>query len=153
MDQSSTNKVILIGRLGQEPELKTIPSGQSVANISIATSEKFKNNKGEFTEKTEWHRCVCWGQTAEFVGKYLNKGALVYVEGKLQTRKWQDKNGNNQYSTEIHVNQLTPLGSKKDIPPKNNSEEDDLPDFLKEDLSNNSSGMNDLPDDEKDWPF
>ena len=153
MDQSSVNKVIIIGRLGQNPEKKTTPTGKSLINISVASSEKFKNNNGEYIVKTEWHRCTCWGQTADFVNKYLNKGSLVYVEGKLQTRKWQDKNRNDRYSTEIQVNQLTPLGSKKDNPQKTNPNEDDLPDFLRESSSNKSSTINDNPDNEDVWPF
>jgi len=116
MDQSSTNKVILIGRLGQDPDIRQTPSGDTVGNLSIATSEKFKNQSGELVEKTEWHRCVVWRKTADFVKQYIRKGQLVFIDGKLQTRKWQDKEGNNRYTTEVQVNQLTPLGSKKDNP-------------------------------------
>ncbi len=141
MDQSSTNKVILIGRLGQDPEIRLTTNGDSVGNISIATSEKFKKQSAEVIEKTEWHRCVVWRQTADFVKQYIKKGDLVYIEGKLQTRKWQDNSGNNRYTTEIQVRQLTPLGSKKDKSPKKNSDEDDLPDFLK-DLDKNNKPSN-----------
>ena len=144
MDQSSTNKVILIGRLGQNPEVKITTSGQTLTNISVATSEKFKNQSGEYTEKTEWHRCICWGQTADFVGKYMKKGSLVYIEGKLQTRKWQDKNGIDRYMTEIQVRQLTPLGSKKENIIQTKPEDDDLPDFLKEDLTGKQTVKDDL---------
>ncbi len=153
MDHSSTNRVFLIGRLGQNPEMKTITSGKSLVTISVATSEKFKNNKGENIEKTEWHRCVCWGQTADFVGKYLKKGSLVYLDGKLQTRKWQDKDGNDRYTTEIQVKQITSLGSKNDNPQKIDSEEDDMPDFLRDLNSSKSNATNDIPDNKQDYPF
>lgn len=111
MDASSVNKVILVGRLGKDPDVRYTPSGDAVAELSLATSEKYKNQEGDYVERTEWHRCIVWRQKAEFAKQYLNKGQLVYAEGKLQTRKWQDKNGNNRYTTEIQVNTLTPLGS------------------------------------------
>lgn len=111
MDQSSVNKVILVGRLGKDPDVRYTPNGDAVADLSVATSEKFKSREGDYTERTEWHRCVVWRQTAEFAKQYLKKGQLVYVEGKLKTRKWQDKSGNNRYSTDIQVSQLTPLGT------------------------------------------
>ncbi|MBN2281454.1 MAG: single-stranded DNA-binding protein [Candidatus Marinimicrobia bacterium] len=111
MEQSSVNKVILVGRLGKDPDVRYTSSGDAVAEISVATSERFKNQQGEFTDRTEWHKCIVWRNTAEFVKKYMTKGQLVYVEGKLQTRKWQDKEGNNRYATEIQVNTLTPLGT------------------------------------------
>ncbi len=111
MDVSSVNKVILVGRLGKDPDVRYTTTGDAVADLSIATSEKFKSKEGDYSEKTEWHKGVVWGSTAEFAKQYLKKGQLVYVEGKLQTRKWQDKSGNNRYSTDIKVNTLTPLGS------------------------------------------
>lgn len=111
MDVSSVNKVILVGRLGKDPDVRYTPAGDAVADLSIATSEKFKNQEGEYNERTEWHKCVVWRNTAEFAKQYIKKGQLVYVEGKLQTRKWQDKSGNNRYSTEVQANTLTPLGS------------------------------------------
>jgi len=101
---AGVNKVILIGNLGQDPEIRNLPSGDSVANVSIATSETWKDkNTGEKQERTEWHRVVFFGKLAEIVGKYLKKGSKVYIEGKLKTRKWQDKDGSDRYSTEVVV--------------------------------------------------
>ncbi|CCO22162.1 single-stranded DNA-binding protein [Maridesulfovibrio hydrothermalis] len=110
----SMNKVILIGRIGQDPKLSYTTSGQAVANLSIATDEGYKDrNSGQKVEKTEWHRVVAWRQTAEFIGKYLSKGRLVMVEGKLQTRKWQDQNGQDRYTTEIVANNVQGLDSRQ----------------------------------------
>ncbi|WP_027720882.1 single-stranded DNA-binding protein [Maridesulfovibrio zosterae] len=111
----SMNKVILIGRIGQDPKLSYTTSGQAVANFSVATDEGYKDrNSGQKVDKTEWHRVVAWRQTAEFVGKYLSKGRLVLVEGKLQTRKWQDQNGQDRYTTEIQANNVQGLDSRQD---------------------------------------
>ncbi len=110
----SMNKVILVGRLGQDPKLSYTPSGQAVVNFSLATDEGYRDrNTGQRVDKTEWHRIVAWRQTAEFVGKYLNKGSLVLVEGKLQTRKWQDQNGQDRFTTEIVANVVQGLESKQ----------------------------------------
>jgi single-strand DNA-binding protein len=107
------NKVMLIGRLGRDPEVRYLPSGVAIANISLATSEQWKDkNTGEKQEKTEWHRVVFFGRLAEVVGEYLKKGGEVFVEGRLQTRKWQDKDGNDKYTTEIVANEMQMLGSK-----------------------------------------
>lgn len=96
------NKVILVGTLGQDPEVKFMPSGGAVCNISVATSESWKDkNTGEQKEKTEWHRVVIFGKLAEIAGEHLRKGSHVYLEGQLQTRKWQDQSGNDRYSTEV----------------------------------------------------
>lgn len=112
---SSLNKVQLIGRLGQDPEVKYMPSGDAVANLSLATSEKWKDKKsGENMESTEWHRLSMFGRLAEVAGEYLKKGALIYVEGKIKTRKWTDKEGQERYTTEIHVSDMKMLGSKQD---------------------------------------
>ena len=111
MDVSSVNKVILVGRLGKDPDVRYTPNGDAVAELSIATSEKFKSKEGDFSERTEWHKCIVWRSTAEFAKQYLTKGQLLYAEGKLQTKKWQDKSGNNRYTTEVQVSTLTPLGS------------------------------------------
>lgn len=96
----SLNKVMLIGRLGRDPDLHYTQSGQAVANFSMATDESY-NKDGQKIEKTEWHRVVVWGKQAEFCGNYLAKGRKVFVEGKLETRKWQDKDGQDKYTTEI----------------------------------------------------
>ena len=100
----SLNKVMLIGRLGKDPELRQSNSGTSVVNFTMATSERYKEQgASEWTEKTEWHRCVCFGSRAEVIAKYLKKGSPVYVEGGLQTRSWDDKDGQKKYSTEVVV--------------------------------------------------
>ena len=107
------NKVILVGHLGDDPEIKYMPSGGAVANVSIATSEEWKNKEtGNKESKVEWHRVVFFKRLAEIVGEYLKKGSQVYVEGRLQTRKWQDKNGQDRYTTEIVANEMQMLGSK-----------------------------------------
>ena len=108
------NKVILIGNLGQDPEVKYSPSGMAVANVSLATSETWKDkNTGEQQEKTEWHRVVFFRRLAEIAGEYLRKGSKVYIEGKLQTRKWQDKNGQDRYTTEIVASEMQMLDSRQ----------------------------------------
>ncbi len=104
MAQSGINKVILIGNLGKDPEVKYMPSGDAVANITLATSETWNDkSSGEKKEKTEWHRVVFFGKLAEVVGQYLKKGSKIYVEGKLQTRKWQGQDGQDRYTTEVVV--------------------------------------------------
>ena len=107
------NKVILVGNLGQKPEMRYTATQAAVANISIATTESWKDKEsGEMRDKTEWHRVVYFGKLAEIVEKYLDKGSSVYIEGKLQTRKWQDKSGADRWTTEIVGNELTMLGSR-----------------------------------------
>jgi single-strand DNA-binding protein len=103
MANSGVNKVILVGRLGQDPEIRYMPSGDAVANISVATSESWKDNQGQKQERTEWHRVCVFGKLAEICGEYLRKGSQVYFEGKLQTRKWQNQQGVDMYTTEIKV--------------------------------------------------
>jgi single-strand DNA-binding protein len=110
---SGMNKVIVLGRLGQDPELKHTPSGSAVCNLSIATSEKWKDkSSGKDMEKTEWHRIVVWGKMAELCGQYLSKGSQALVEGKLQTRSWDDKDGNKRYTTEINATTVQFIGGK-----------------------------------------
>ncbi|QCI20666.1 single-stranded DNA-binding protein [Buchnera aphidicola (Brachycaudus cardui)] len=105
MASRGVNKVILIGHLGQDPEVRYMPNGNAVVNMTLATSENWKDkNTGENKEKTEWHRIVLFGKLAEIAGEYLRKGSQVYIEGSLQTRKWQDQNGLERYTTEIIVN-------------------------------------------------
>ncbi len=103
MANSGVNKVILIGRLGQDPEVRHMPSGDAVANISLATSESWKDKQGQKQERTEWHRVAVFGKLAEICGEYLRKGSQVYFEGKLQTRKWTDQQGVEKYTTEVKV--------------------------------------------------
>jgi single-strand DNA-binding protein len=107
------NKVILVGNLGADPETRAMPSGASVANLRIATSESWRDKtSGEQQERTEWHRVALFGRLAEIASEYLRKGSQVYIEGSLRTRKWQDKQGNERYSTEIVANDLQMLGSR-----------------------------------------
>jgi len=107
------NKVILVGNLGADPEVKYMPNGNAVANVTLATSENWKDKQsGENREKTEWHRVVFFRRLAEIAGEYLKKGSQVYIEGKLQTRKWQDKNGVDRYTTEIVANEMQMLGGR-----------------------------------------
>jgi len=113
MARGSVNKVILIGNLGQDPEVRYMPNGNAVANVTVATTETWKDrNSGENQERTEWHRIVLFRRLAEIAGEYLKKGSKVYVEGKLQTRKWQDQNGQDRYTTEIVADQLQMLDSR-----------------------------------------
>lgn len=107
------NKVILVGNLGKDPEVRYMPNGNAVANITIATSESWKDKTtGENQEKTEWHRVVLFRRLGEIAGEYLKKGSQVYIEGKLQTRKWQDNNGQDRYTTEIIANEMQMLGGR-----------------------------------------
>lgn len=107
----SVNKVILVGRLGQNPEVRYTPSGAAVANFSVATNETWVDKSGQKQDRTEWHRIVVWGKTAENCNQYLSKGRQVYIEGKLQTRQWQDKDGQTKYSTEIQAQTVQFLGT------------------------------------------
>ncbi|EPZ49902.1 single-stranded DNA-binding protein [Halobacteriovorax sp. GFR7] len=106
----SVNKVILVGRLGQDPELKYTPSGMAVCNFSLATGESWTDKNGQKQERTEWHRVVVWGKLAELCGQYLAKGRQAYLEGQLQTRSWEDKDGNKRYTTEINARTVQFLG-------------------------------------------
>lgn len=104
------NKVILVGNLGKDPQTRSTPNGQEVATLTVATSEKFKGKDGDLQERTEWHTVVVWGRQAESCGKYLTKGRQVYVEGRLATRKWTDKEGAERYSTEVVAETVKFLG-------------------------------------------
>ncbi len=109
------NKVILVGNLGKDPEIKYTASGGAIANLTIATSESWNDKQtGEKVEKTEWHRVVAFQRLAEIMGEYLKKGSQVYIEGKLQTRKWQDQSGQDRYTTEVVANDMQMLGSRAD---------------------------------------
>ncbi len=109
---ASVNKVILVGNLGRDPETRYLPDGGAVTNVSIATTDAWKDKNGEKQEKTEWHRVAFFGKLAEIAGEYLKKGSQVYVEGRLQTRKWQDKEGVDKYTTEIVADRMQMLGSR-----------------------------------------
>jgi len=104
------NKVMLIGNLGADPETRFTQDGTCVCNLRLATTEKFKNRNGEQQERTEWHRIVLWGRLGEIANQYLSKGSRVYIEGKIETRKWQDRDGNDKYTTEIRANEMKMLG-------------------------------------------
>ena len=106
----SVNKVILVGRLGQNPEVRYTPSGAAVANFSVATNESWTDKSGQKQERTEWHRVVVWGKLAELCNQYLSKGRQCYVEGRLQTRQWQDKDGQTKYTTEVQAQTIQFLG-------------------------------------------
>ena len=112
---ASVNRVILIGNLGKDPEVRYTTAGKAIANITVATSESWKSkDDGQKHESTEWHRVTFFDKLAEIVGQYLKKGSSIYLEGKLQTRKWQDKEGQDRYTTEIVGSEMKMLGSKKD---------------------------------------
>lgn len=110
---SSLNKVQLIGHLGSDPEMRALPDGTPIATISLATTESWKGKDGQPKEQTEWHRVVFFGRLAEVVGEYLVKGSQAYVEGKLQNRKWDDKDGQTRYTTEIRADEMIMLGGKR----------------------------------------
>jgi len=113
MAGKSVNKVILIGNLGKDPEVKYTPSGTPVAKITLATNERFKDKSGEWQDRTEWHNVVLWQRLAEIAGEYLKKGGKVYIEGRLQTRSWEDKtSGQKKYMTEVVANDLVLLGGR-----------------------------------------
>ena len=150
MSRGGVNKVILIGNLGADPEVKYTPSGAPVVNVNLATNESWTDRSGERQERTEWHRLVIWRKLAEIVGQYLKKGSKIYVEGRLETRSWDDPSGQKRYTTEVVVNDMQMLDSRGDFsesgtpaapaeqesvsmgggytPPQgDSSEEDDLP--------------------------
>ncbi|MFQ5569382.1 MAG: single-stranded DNA-binding protein [Rhodothermales bacterium] len=108
------NKVILIGNLGQDPELRYTGSGTAVCNMRLATNESYKDQEGQFVEKTEWHSVVAWSRLAEICGEYLKKGSRVYFEGSLQTRSWEDRDGNTRYTTEVKVREMMMLDGRSD---------------------------------------
>lgn len=141
---SSMNKVILIGRLGGDPELKYTPNGTAQAKLNLATSERWKDNDGNNQEKTEWHRIITWRRQAEFAGEWLKKGQLVCVEGKLQTRSWE-QDGQKKYMTEVVADNITMLGSKGDSGGKSS---DSPPN-----TENSPDAPKDIEDEDDDLPF
>ena len=123
---ASVNKVIVVGNLGRDPEMRTFPSGDQVANVTVATTDRWKDKQsGEMREATEWHRIVFNGRLAEIAGQYLRKGSQVYVEGSLRTRKWTDKDGIEKYTTEIRADQMQMLGSRQGMGGPAGGPEDD----------------------------
>lgn len=152
MHKNSMNKVVLVGRLGQNPEQRATPSGTAVTNFSVATNETYKNQSGEYQDSTEWHRCVAFGKTAEYIGNYFTKGRLVYVDGRLRTRKWQDNNNVTHYTTEINVDtamlldraQQQPDGGGVYAPQQNNN---------RPAAQQQSAPEPQMPDNEEELPF
>ena len=120
---AGVNKVILVGNLGKDPEIRHLDTGVAVANFSLATTESYKNKSGERVSNTEWHNVVLWRGLSDLAEKYLKKGNSVYIEGKISTRKWEDKEGNTRYSTDIIADKMTMLGSKSDNESSNPKEE------------------------------
>ena len=112
MASRGVNKAVILGNVGDDPSIRYMPNGKAVANFTVATSESWKDQQGQKQERTEWHRVVVWGKLAELCGKYLAKGRQVYVEGRLKTRKWQDNNGQDRYTTEIQGDNLQMLGGR-----------------------------------------
>ena len=131
MQKGSVNKVVIVGHIGADPETRFTPSGTAVANFNLATNESRKNSEGEYRDHTEWHSCVLFGKRAEFAGEYLKKGQLVYLEGRLQTRSWEDDSGIKKYKTEVVGNEITMLGKKVGTgsasQEENDTSDDDLP--------------------------
>ena len=115
MQRNSVNKVILVGNLGQDPEARFTPQGTAVTNLSVATNESWKDQSGEIKEKTEWHRVVMYGRMAETASEYMNKGQMVYIEGRLQTREWEDKNQVKRRTTEIRCDSFTMLCKRSEV--------------------------------------
>ncbi len=134
---AGVNKVLLIGNLGKDPEVRSLESGAKVASFSLATTESYKNKDGQKVDQTEWHNIVMWRGLAEVAEKYLKKGSQIYLEGKIRSRSWDDKEGNKRYTTEIIADTFTMLGSKRDessqsaadleTPPVAPGQDDDLP--------------------------
>ena len=147
---SSLNKAMIIGRLGQDPDVRYTQSNTAVANLSVATSERYKDKQGEWKENTEWHRVVAWGRLAEICQEYLQKGSQVYIEGPIQTRKWEDKEGQTRYTTEIKALTMTMLDSKGEgggggnVPPKPDNSQP---------VSSNVDLNEDFDDIDDDLPF
>lgn len=136
---SGVNKVILVGNLGKDPEVRYLDNGVAVANFSLATTENYKNKQGERVSQTEWHNIVFWRGLAEVAEKYLKKGDSVYVEGKLRTRRWEDKDGNAKYTTEILADNMTMLGNKR------STTSEELSNTNGSDISNANETEDDLP--------
>ena len=132
MQKGSVNRAIIVGHLGGDPDSRYTPSGTAVANFNVATNESRRNSDGEYEDHTEWHRCVLFGKSAETASQYLKKGQMVYVEGRMKTRSWEDKDGVKRTTTEVHGDMFTMLGKKPasiDNPPEGDvaSDDEDLP--------------------------
>jgi single-strand DNA-binding protein len=158
---ASVNKVIIVGNLGRDPEMRYMPSGEAVANITVATTDKYKDKTGQMVEQTEWHRVSFFGRTAEVCGEYLSKGSQIYVEGSLRTRKYTDKEGVEKYSTEIRGERMQMLGAKNsahanddDAPAKNYARQSSGSAQPQRQASGGGAGnASGLPDMDDDIPF
>tara|TARA_B100001029_G_scaffold177773_1_gene183064 strand:- start:191 stop:610 length:420 start_codon:yes stop_codon:yes gene_type:complete len=137
---AGVNKVILIGNLGKDPEVRHLDTGVAVANFSLATTETYTNKKGERVNQTEWHNVVLWRGLADIAEKYLKKGSSVYIEGKIHNRRWEDSEGNTKYATDIIADKMTMLGSKSD-----NAENPSISTEQKNEDKNEETGSDDLP--------
>jgi single-strand DNA-binding protein len=150
------NKVIIIGNLGRDPERRALPDGRAISNISVATTESYRDSSsGEIKEITEWHRCVAFGKTADYINQYVTKGRKVYVEGRIRTRKWQDKDGNDRYTTEILVDILILLdrrGAGQDEDDSGSASDVSIQYDENENTSSNTGTSENLPQDD-DLPF
>ncbi|MFQ5742763.1 MAG: single-stranded DNA-binding protein [Acidobacteriota bacterium] len=135
------NKIILVGNLGRDPELRYTQSGTAVANFSVATTERWTDREGQRQEHTEWHRIVAWGKLAEIVGEYLSKGKQVYIEGSVRTRQWEDREGSTRYTTEVRANNLLMLGS----PGATSELAEPAPSEVSEDPSGSDVSDDDIP--------
>jgi single-strand DNA-binding protein len=150
---SSLNKAMIIGRLGQDPDVRYTQSNTAVANMSIATSERYKDKSGEWKETTEWHRVVAWGRTAEVCQEYLKKGSQVYIEGPIQTRQWEDKEGQTKYTTEIKALKMTMLDSKGSSSNSNGAAQPASEAQASEPVSSNVDMVENLDANDDDVPF
>jgi single-strand DNA-binding protein len=148
---ASVNKVILVGNLGADPEMRYLPSGEAVANLRLATTDSWKDKDGNKQEQTEWHRVSFFGRQAEVCGQYLKKGSQIYVEGSIRTRKYQDKDGQERYATDIRGDRMQMLGGRQgmsDAPPRDSSSASrPAPAQSQPATSNSSSNFNDFEDD------
>ncbi|HZV62385.1 MAG TPA: single-stranded DNA-binding protein [Methylophilaceae bacterium] len=157
---ASVNKVILVGNLGRDPEMRYMPSGDAIASFSVATTDNWKDKNGQKQERTEWHRISMFGKLAEIAGEYLKKGSSVYIEGRLQTRKWQDKEGNERQTTEVVADRMQMLGGRgagnayeamddedQSMPPARQSSPASAPAQKPAPASTGSSGFDDFEDD------
>ncbi len=144
---ASVNKAILIGNLGKDPDVRYSPDGSAITNITLATTENWQDKSGEKQEKTEWHRVAFFGKLAEIAGEYLKKGSQVYVEGRIQTRKWQDKEGQDRYTTEIVADRMQMLGSRGNSFEVSDSPSESRPQQRPAQQAQQKGGFDDMDDD------
>ncbi|SCZ85080.1 single-stranded DNA-binding protein [Nitrosomonas mobilis] len=150
---ASLNKVMLIGNLGRDPEIRYMPSGDAMANLNIATTDTWKDKTGEKQERTEWHRIVMFGKQAEIAGEYLKKGSQIYIEGRLQTRKWTDKSNVERYTTEIVADRMQMLGSRSGASYQDTSNDHENEQGSHSSSKNSSPAGSGFDDMEDDIPF